>query len=297
MLDFRHETFLALSRIGSYTKTAQALNITQPAVSQHIRHLEEQYNGKLFCYTGKTLTLTERGRLLRDFAMTMSADSKKLQTILSASSTAPPPVIFGATLTIGEYTMPSVLAGLMTAHPNLHITMLVDNTSVLLGKLRDGTIDFALLEGFCDKTQYGGAVLAREPFIPVCSPQSPLAGRRVQLGELLPFRLILRENGSGTRDIFEQLLREHNLTTNSFAHLCEVGNMSAIKQLVSAGLGVTFLYRAAVARELAAGTLVEIDIDGFSAEREFNFVFLQNSLHEQQYMQWFTAFQGLLPHP
>ncbi|MEG0853950.1 MAG: LysR substrate-binding domain-containing protein, partial [Angelakisella sp.] len=84
---------------------------------------------------------------------------------------------------------------------------------------------------------------------------------------------------------------------NSFAHLCEVGNMSAIKQLVSAGLGVTFLYRAAVARELAAGTLVEIDIDGFSAEREFNFVFLQNSLHEQQYMQWFTAFQGLLPHP
>lgn len=109
MLDFRHETFLALCSIKNYTRTAEFLHITQPAVTQHIKFLEEYYNVRLFNYEKKTLTLTPEGKLLYDYAMTMSADNKKIKDILAEKDTESKTVSFGTTLTVEEYVMPGIL--------------------------------------------------------------------------------------------------------------------------------------------------------------------------------------------
>ncbi len=289
MLDYRHQTFLTLCKVGSYTKAAQQLHITQPAVTQHMQFLEQKYGGKLFQYSAKILTLTQRGEMLREYLRTMHADIRKVQEILNALDTEESTTVsFGATLTIGEYVMPRILGDLAESYPKAQVTMLVDNTQVLFEKLRDGTIDFALLEGFFEKAQYDWRLLSSEPFIPVCSPNSPLASREVWMEELFGQRIVLREKGSGTRDILEQALHKSNLSVQSFAQCWQIGNMGAIKQLVSAGHGIAFLYKVAVQRELDAGQLSSIQIRDFAIEHAFHFVFLKNSMHKERYLEWFV---------
>ena len=145
MLDFRHETFLALCSIKNYTKTAEFLHITQPAVTQHIKFLENYYNVRLFNFEKKNLSLTREGKILYDYTVTMSADNKKLKNILDKKEADNVSVSFGTTLTVGEYIMPDILKRLLEKNPYTHITMLVDNTQVLLKKLKAGEIDFIIL--------------------------------------------------------------------------------------------------------------------------------------------------------
>ncbi len=293
MLDYRYSTFLTLCNLKSYTKTAEQLHMTQPAVTQHIKFLEGQYGGKLFSYKGRVLALTERGRRLRDFALRMSADSNHLKTMLVGDSLSKRQLNFGATLTIGEFVLPKIIRRLLIEYPDLHINMPVDNTKVLLDKLRSGGIDFALVEGFFDRAEYGYRLFSQEEYIAVSSHAHPLAGRAITLNDILDQRIILREAGSGTRDIFQSILHEFNLTIKSFERVCEIGNMSAIKRLVKEGLGITFLYKAAVEEELLQGELKELTIQNFSVSREFNLVYLKDSLHKGEYLDWCDRFINL----
>ena len=292
MLDFRHETFLSLCRIKNYTKTAEFLHITQPAVTQHIKFLENYYNVKLFNYEKKNLSLTREGKLLYDYAMTMSADNKKIKDILAEKDTESKTVSFGTTLTVGEYVMPGILGKLLGKYPGIRIMMSVNNTKVLLEKLKNGEINFVILEGFFEKSKYDSVVFSEEEFIAVCSPDSELRNRQVTLKELLDERIILRENGSGTRDIFEHILYRHNFTVESFKRKCETGNINVIKELVKNNCGITFLYKAAVEKELAENQLGRINISGFSEKYEFNFVFLKDSIYKKDYLEWYNLLKN-----
>ena len=296
MIDYRHETFYELCRIRSYTKTAEYLHITQPAVSQHIRHLESWYGGSLFEYRDKRLNLTPRGEQLYRYVQALRADSRKVRQELLDYNTETLPVVFGATLTIGEYVMPAILEQILKEKPDCNLSMKVENTQSLLRELQDGSIDFALLEGYFDKARYASCCLSYEELIPVCSADSALAGRCVSLEEITGRRLILREAGSGTREVFEQALKAHNYSIGNFANRSVIGNMNAIKQLVSQDVGYSFLYLQAVKTELSNGTLAEFQIEGFGAGHEFNFVFLKDRVYEEIYHKWFTrissAFAG-----
>ena len=293
MLDFRFETFLTLCQLRNYTKTAARLHITQPAVTQHIQHLERHYSCKLFNNKGKALSLTAGGKRLYDFALTMRADAEKIRISLLEEEQEEHALCFGATLSIGEYVLPPILAEMLQGNPRLQPTMYVGNTKTLLAMLDAGKIDFAFLEGIFDKREYHSQMFSRERFVPVCGASSSLAGRTVEFEELLEHRLILREKGSGTREIFEQILVENNMRLSHFSRICEVGNMSAIKQLVAGNTGVTFLYHVAARAELDSGRLRLIDIDGMNTVREFNFVFLKNSLHENEYQECFARFRDI----
>lgn len=284
MLDFRHETFLALAACGSFTKAAEALNITQPAVSQHIRHLEELYGCKLVDTSGRKIQLTRQGELLHRFAMAVHADARLFQEAIRSLNTEAAPFSFGATLTIGEYVMPGILSRLLQRYPNLTFHMSVANTQTLLERLRRGELDFVVVEGLFDKSEYDATLFSLENFIPVCAPGSPFAQGEVPFEALTKSRLILREPGSGTREIFENILQKNNYTLRSFEKVIEIGNMAAIKKMVAGGLGITFLFEAAARRELEEGTLCRIRIPGFSERREFNFVLLKNSFFRDRYM-------------
>ncbi len=292
MLDFRHKTFLALCRIKSYTKTAEELHLTQPAVTQHIKALEAHYGNRLFIYADKTLKLTEHGELLYRFASTIASDSGMLTEMLQKRILSDPPLRFGATLSIGQYIMPDILEQVLTDRPNIHVSMLVENTQHLLQELDRGEIQFALIEGLFNKAEYHCELFAMEPFIGVCSKDSLLASEMLSFQEITRSNLIVREKGSGTREIFEHLLKKHNISIGSFEKVAEIGNMEVIKQLVKRNLGVTFLYRAAAEKELAQGDMKQLNIKELDACHEFNFVFPKNSQHASSFLAWLHTFKA-----
>src|SRR5699024_5265371 len=142
-----------------------------------------------------------------------------------------------------EYIMPNLLIKLLSNFPSINIKMQVGNTKSLLSKLHDGEIDFALLEGHFNKVDYESLLLSLESFIGVCSKDHPFAHSKVSFNDIFKERLILREKGSGTREIFEQILYEHNTSMKNFKGVMEIGNISVIKEMVIKNLGITFLYK------------------------------------------------------
>jgi len=144
MLDNRLQTFLTLCETCNYTKTAQKLNMTQPAVSQQIQFLENHYQVVLISGKGKNFSLTDEGRALQEYARTLSANSERILPLLHRIRDHAKPLIFGATLTIGEYTVPPILNRLFREDPKINISMFVENTQILQKMLWDGKIELRL---------------------------------------------------------------------------------------------------------------------------------------------------------
>ena len=285
MLDNRILTFLKLCEKMNYTKTAEALHITQPAVTQHIRFLEEHYGCKLFSYTGKVLHLTEKGELLRRLASEMVANEMGVQKEMARKEEEEIHLRVGATTTIGEFVFPSIMSRFLKENPQYRLHLYVDNTKNLLQMLEKGELDFTILEGFFDKENYAYQLYKKERFVGTCCRECELAGKRLKLGDIRSEGLVLREEGSGTREILEEILKENNFTIGSFPSVQEISNFIAIKELVKANLGITFSYYPMVRQELEEGSLVELDIEDFEIYREFNYVYMKNSLFEEKYQK------------
>ncbi len=287
MLDYRIHTFLTLCETNNYTKTAELLHITQPAVTQHIQYLEQYYQCRLFRRSGKTIQLTEKGRELRQLAQSLAANAQAVQRRLALPEQQKPLLRIGATKTIGEFLLPAILASYLEVHPNNRLCFTVDNTQLLLRMLDHGEIDFAVIEGFFDKKRYGYRLFRQEHFLPVTSSVKTELQRECQWSDLLSYPLFVREKGSGTRDILEQVLYENNYSLESFCEYTEINHFAVLKELVKRGLGITFVYQPVVARELASGELVPIPLAGLPISREWNIVFLKETLFEDTYQDFF----------
>lgn len=293
MLDHRVQTFLSLCETKSYTVTAQRLNMTQPAVTQHIQYLENYYGVGLLAGRGKQFALSEEGELLQEYLTTLKANTERIPLLLQRISSRVKSLAFGATVTIGEYTIPPILAKLLKREEDTKLTMYVENTTFLQGMLMEGLIDFALLEGHFNQSQFDFRLFSNEEFIGVCSPNDVVAHQTVCLQNLLSQNLILRESGSGTRDILEQALYNQNVSVRDFKRTFEVGNMKVIKELCHEGVGITFLYQEAVKQEIKDGYLHKIDIAGFAVRHPFSFVYQKNSPDILQLEAWFDLLVGL----
>lgn len=293
MLDFRVNTFIELCRTKNYTKTAENLHMTQPAVTQHIKYLEEFYKCKLFNYNKKVLTITEQGKMLYKYLLTLSSDERKMQEEILEVSCLKRTLNFGATLTIGEYAMPKIIEGLSRKFPDININFKIRDTKELLEDLQNGKIEFALVEGYFEKTDYESYVFTKEKFVGICSSKNYLANRKCTFEELLDKRLILREEGSGSRDIFEKILYDNNLSIKNFKNKYEIENINVIKELVKKDVGISFIYKKAVEKEIENEKISIIDIKNNDEEREFNFVFLKNSFHKKEYKEWYNILKKI----
>ncbi len=292
MLDFRVDTFLAVCKYMNFTKTAGELHITQPAVSHHIHYLEEKYGVRLFEYNGKKVSLTEAGKVFLSAAMTMKADELHLKKIMEQQSGKGRRLVFGATMTIGEYVMPKALMRFLRVYPGTAVQMVVGDTRELLAKLNNGDIEFALVEGFFQKKEYDFLVFASEPFAAVCSPDYRFQRTIRKLEDLLLERLFIREPGSGTRYVFERYLEGKNLLLHDFPNIMEISNIGAMKQMVANGQGIAFLYEAAVKEELNRGILKRIELEDFSLTHDFTFIWRKGSIYESYYQELFDIFHG-----
>lgn len=283
MLDFRIVTFLAVCEQMSFTKAAQILHITQPAVSHHMHALQQAWGKQLFTIEGRQFALTADGEQLRQFAQSLHVDIVRFTHTFTQAQRMET-LRFGATLTIGEFTLPPILDALMTKRPARKLTMHMDNTENLLSLLDSGDIDFAFIEGAFDKQRYGYRLFSHERFIPICSPACMRRYEHPSLEDLLSERLLIREKGSGTRAVFEQILAERGLRPEAFCHVDEIGNLNVIKRLVQQDKGISFLYEAAAREALEQQRLVEIPIAGWHVIREFNFVYSLNTRYETQFL-------------
>lgn len=284
MLDFRVATFLCVCQTMNFTQAARLLNITQPAVSQHIHFLEESYRTSLFRYENKKLYLTPSGRILRKRFLAMKNDEEELQAELQSQITGIEELSLGVTMTVGEYAIIEPLAEVLKAHPALNVKLVFGNTAQLLQMLAEGRIQLALVEGYYPKEEYERCHYSTEDYIGVCAAEHDFAGGCPHyFHDLLRERLLIREPGSGTRNILERNLALYGMKIQDFIHFTEVGNMHTIIGLLERDCGISFLYKIAVAEELKKGILKEISLTDFSMKHDFDFIWEKGSIYTEKY--------------
>lgn len=280
MFDFRVQTFLAVCKTMNYTRAADLLGLTQPAVSQHIHWLEEQYDVKLFSYKGKKLTLTDAGIKMQTAFTTIQHD---LQSLAKNIKNQTETLSFGVTPTVGSYLIPKPLANYKKQFPDVQINMEVDNTAKLCLAIDKGELDFAIVEGYFYKNNYDALLYKTEKYIAVCSADMQI--NISKLAQLVSFPIVIREHGSGNREIITRSLSRHNLSIQDFKSVIQISDLHALKALILEGAGIGFVYRAAVENEIKQGTLKEIILDDFNEEHEITFIWRKNSVYSDKYRQ------------
>lgn len=295
MLDNRILTFLTVCKEMNYTRAAEQLHITQPAVSQHIQYIEDYYGVKLFTFSGKKMFLTKEGKLLETSLTAFHNNEIYLKEQLSSMADKKKTVHFGTTLTVGEFMIARPLSRFLQEHPNADVSVTVANTKELLAKLDCGDIDFAILEGDYPETLYAHKPYVMENFIPICSKGYSFEKEPKSIHDLIHERLLLREKGSGTRSILEHALLDFHLSFEDFPNTVIIGNMNAIKEMVIDGSGISFLYESAVKKELEEGIIKKIPLEDFSLSHKISIVWKKNNLFAESFQELFEELFWIVP--
>ena len=270
MLDYRILTFLKLCETMNYRITAEELNMTQPAVTQHIHYLEEEYKCKLFIYNRKKLEKTNQAILLEEY--TRSAYYNEIYLKRKIKSENKIKINIGATKTIGEFVIGEKIKKLVK-NEKYDISLTIDNTEKLIKLMELNKLDFILVEGIFNKDKYGYRLYKKDEFIGICSKNHKFNGKSIKFEELFEEDIIIREEGSGTRGIFEQFLSENSFSLEFFKKKITINNFNLIKELVSANCGISFVYNSVVNKNDDIGKFYFKN----KIEREFNYLYLKNT--------------------
>lgn len=290
MLDFRVKTFLSVCRLLNYTHAARELNLTQSAVSQHMAALEKHYGAKLVAFEGKSMRLTKAGLELQRAFQSFAHDELLLERRIKAiSSEGALSLNIGTTLTAGEYLVAPPLARYMSGHPEVKVSIASRSTAELLDLMAKGEIDCAFVEGFFEKSELSWDVLCMQELVCVCPPGCPLASVPCRMDDVLSMPLIVRERESGSRAVLEHALLQRNFSLDSFAEVMEASSINMIKSFVEEGLGISFVYDAAVRSEIREGKLAEISIEGAPIQHDISFIRPKNSHFEEEFQMLFKG--------
>ena len=282
-MDSKLQTFLTLCQTMNYRIAAEQLHLSQPAVTKQIQSLEQMLQIKLFCYDGHVLHKTEACLLLERYAITQQYQFEELQLAIADKKRFS--LRIGATKTIGDYVLIDAIKEYLS-DPSHELSLMVDNTMHLLQMLDENQLDFAVIEGAFSKTKYDSYLLRMEPFVGICAKNSPLCGQHISVKELLKQTIVVREKGSGTRRIFEERLAAMGYELSDFYREVSISSFVAIKALVAAGIGISFLYNSVVAKENDIGTFT---VDGITEPHPFHVVYTQNT-SARNYAEQFLKF-------
>lgn len=292
MLDYRMDTFIAVCKHMNFTHASLDLHLAQSTVSLHIHSLEKYYGEKLFVFHGKKIQLTEAGQMVLDSATTQMLDEQRLRRKIQSKNQAP--IRLGATLSVAETMICRPLSAFLMQHPRDYIQIDIDNTQHLLQKINSGALDAAFVEGRFPAEEFNAIPYRHEPFIAVCAPDFPGCKAWAKLEDLFQAPLLLREKGSGTRGVLESFFAEHWCDIHSFNRIIEVGSIHLIKEVVKAGVGVTFLYEAAVKEELEEGELYKIPMANCDFYHEISYLWRKDSLYAMEYKNILKEFLSSL---
>ncbi|MCI9405910.1 MAG: LysR family transcriptional regulator [Oscillospiraceae bacterium] len=283
MLDTKIITLLELEKAGSFTKAAQQLHLTQPAISRHIRLLEEELGIKIFQQGTKKLLLTREGKVLLRYAHRLMAISQKAVQAIEDESRHARHLVIGITQTASENMIPQVIAQYCNENPDTHITLITDTINNLYRYLELFEVDIAVTEGVPSEGSSCQSVLLDTDYLClIVAPDHRFAGRNsVQLQELKSEKMILRPAGTGTRKLFENGLERHLESIRNFNVIIEIDNLAMIKDLVALGLGVSVVARSASIQDARKGRLAIVPIENVSLIREIRMVYHRDFAHPE----------------
>ena len=271
MDEFRLRVFVTAARTLSFSKCAAALSITQPAVSRHIGELEARYGMPLFSRGSSGVALTKAGELLLSHAERLLSAYQKMDYDMDLlSQTSQGRLSVGASTTIAMYLLPPVLAAFMERAGGVKVSMLSGNSENVEQWLRDGTVDIGFVENASRRPWLHYEPLMADELVLVAGTSGRYAGvESVTVEELQSIPLVLREKGSGTREIIENALARHGVGVQDLRVVIELSSTEAIKSFVRSSDTMAIVSVIALHRELADGSLRIVDIDGVDMPREF----------------------------
>lgn len=267
------EIFVAIARTGNVSRAAEAVALSQSAASTALAELERQFDCQLFDRNGKLLKLNALGKTLLPVASSLLTQATEIQHLLEGKSVLGN-LNVGATLTIGNYLAIMIISEFMQQHLDCHIDLQVKNTQAILQQIAGYELDVGLIEGSCQHPDLHAEAWIEDELAIFCAPTHPLAKlASVSIDKLLTANWILREQGSGTRETFDQALRHH---LPDLKIRMELEHTEAIKRAVESGLGIGCISRLAVRDGFKRGSLVEIKMPMLDLRRQFMFVWHKN---------------------
>lgn len=274
MIDFRLKVFCSVARNLSFTKASKELYVSQPAISKHIQELETEYSTRLFERMGTHITLTPEGELLLSHAEKILAHYKQLDFEMNLLTQRHVGELrLGASTTIAQYVLPTYLATFSQKFKQIKLSLINGNTRDIERAIEEHRIDLGLIEGVSRQPHLHYTPFMRDELVCIASTRSRLARRdEISLDELRQLPLVIRESGSGSLEVFEKTLAQHQLKLSQFNIAMQMGTTEGIKRFLYHTDSVGVVSIQAVTTDLAEGRLKVIDITDFSCEREFCFV-------------------------
>ena len=271
MVDFRLYSLIKIAETGSYTKAAELLSLSQPAVSQHIRQLEEQLDIVIFEHAHNRFSLTPEGEIVLKYARRMVALENNMLQKLKNEREQIRSLNVGITHTAESSTIIEALAAYFEPFGDLNMKILTNVTDNLYTMLKNYEIDFAFVDGRISDPDLKYRMLDTDCLVLAVPPQHPLSSRSmVTLDQLRKERLILRLPDSSTRKLFTASLQSQGLMMRDFNIAMEIDSIASIKELIRNGFGVSVLAKSACAGELKKGTLKTLSIENMSMMREIS---------------------------
>lgn len=282
LIDDKLETFVAVCDTRSFTKAAETLSLTQPAVSQHIKRLEEELNTTLFLRKKGELLLSDEGEIVLTYAKRMIALCDKMRDKVKNAKSRVNRIRIGITHTQESGLLMDVLSKIALGDDSLQITFITDNIKNLYDMLENFEIDMAVIEGKPTNPSFNFVVINTDSLMCIVSSQNALAKKStVTLAELKKEHLILRLPTSSTRERFASALDGIGESIDNFDVTIEVDSIATIRNLVKKDFGVSVLARSSCAHELSKGTLVALPIENLSMIRETTIVYHKTFTHTE----------------
>jgi DNA-binding transcriptional LysR family regulator len=281
------EVFIAVAQEGNVTRAASQLNITQSATSMALADFETQLRRKLFDRVGKRLQLNDAGRLLLPKSIDTVARASEIEVLAGSGAEIAGSLRIGASLTIGNYLMPGLMGSFMRRHPGTRMQLNVTNTRHVIQDVEQFHIDVGFIEGFCHDPEIEAIPWGEDELVIFCAIDHPLAQLdNVSDAELSKADWILREPGSGTREVFDNAVLGKLRTLNL---VMELGHTEAIIRAVEAGIGISCSSRLTLTDALARKSLKVLRTPFLNLRREF-FMLVHRQKYRTQALEEFLAY-------
>ncbi len=274
MDDHKLRVFCTVAETKSFSKASEIIHLTQPAVSLQIQALEELYETKLFDRSSSTVTLTPAGEVLYKYAKhILSLYSSAEKEIGELTGLVKGSVSIGASTTIGNYMLPQVIPDFRKTRQKIKINLRVGNTKRVVELLNAGNIDFGLVEGEISRQKISAEKLIDDELCLAVPPQHPWAKKKeISIFDITKEPFILREEGSGTRQVIEKYFEKHGISIQNMKITLILGSTESIKHAVERGMGVSIFSRWAALSEVKFGTLKLLSFKEEKMMRQFSLI-------------------------
>ena len=273
-MDFRLKVFKKAAEKLSFTKAANELFITQPAITKHINAIEKEFSNKMFNRKGNRIELTEAGKILLKYANAIEKIHNQIRFDLSALNQQQVGSLrIGSSSTMTQYILPKLMANFKSKFKDLSITVINGNTEQIENSLKNNEIDIGIVEGQSKRLEFNYLEFLKDEIVLVVSNSNKLTKKElITLEELQELPLILREDGSGTLEVIAYYLKQKGLNFNNFFIEMQFGSTEGIKNYILNSDRPAFLSIHSILNELKRNELSIIDIKDFEIKRYFNFI-------------------------